>query len=149
MFSNLKNNSGDNILRNINSPCNSNLVVLDKILFDKLIDIESVSLILRYDFPNISAYFSRISNKSFHNLFSRQMFIETFVSVFSKKKIVYYFLLCQAHVNGMKINTRMVLSKKKKKAGLFPKQIFRHLSNIIFRLQSFIGSVRQSEAKSQ
>ena len=54
MFSNLKNNSGDiNIRRNITSPCNSNLVVLDKILFDKLIDSESVSLILRYDFPKI------------------------------------------------------------------------------------------------
>ena len=75
-----------NIRANIIGPCNSNLVVLDKILLDKLIDSESVSLILRYDFPKISVYFSRISNKSFHNLFSRQMLIETFLSVFLKKK---------------------------------------------------------------
>ena len=85
-FSRRKSNSGDNVLRNINSPCNSNLVVLDKILFDKLIDSESVNLILRYDFPKISVYFSRLSNKSLHNFFSRQMLIETFVSVFLKKK---------------------------------------------------------------
>lgn len=44
---------------------------------------------------------------------------------------------------------RLSKKKKKKQAGLFPKQIFRHPSNIIFRLQSFIGRVRQSEAKSQ